>query len=571
MGDVNIIDKSMRSVFDLMAGPPVDNTYGEVVDSDKAPEVISKAVASLPPEQMFELMKQMKLCIQAALIMQVLQLSDEQIAMLPPRAAAEYSSAQGADRQNRCCQKSAQRSFYNANVQRLLSVAGVREDYRQFARDDFQRRKYKKHVAESAVVVVLAVTHIILKARMDLEPKKVRQTALLYIFNLIVGTGALTLPKAFFDAGWVLGIKMTVVMAMMSYITATFVIEAISRCHSIIQWERVERMKRLSREIVTGCFLLLFGPFVFFNVQKTKIIQMVTSFYRFTTFGVMIGLAIWRLSSPSFDHGSPVMTEWSATPALFGSLVYSFMCHHSLPGLIAPIKDKTNLYGSLAANYVIILLLYLTLGLTAVFAFPYIEDLYTLNFDPDNAMTKPLARIGYVLALFPVFTLTTSFPIISVTLRGNLQVLLDSEMFLAVQQMDNSSKFSCIIKIRSFISFVTFQAMFMRFPWRPLHSICLPILTVVPPVIIAMFTPKIEILVSITGSFAGMTIQYIIPAMLVLCARAQTPPNLLNYPNPYSSPFQSMIWPIVILLWAAICYTLVLYNLFTKKAIVDLF
>jgi cleavage stimulation factor subunit 2 len=33
-------------------------------DPDKAPESISKAVASLPPEQMFELMKQMKTCIE---------------------------------------------------------------------------------------------------------------------------------------------------------------------------------------------------------------------------------------------------------------------------------------------------------------------------------------------------------------------------------------------------------------------------------------------------------------------------------------------------------------------------
>jgi len=31
---------------------------------EKAPEVISKAVASLPPEQMFEIMKQMKMVIQ---------------------------------------------------------------------------------------------------------------------------------------------------------------------------------------------------------------------------------------------------------------------------------------------------------------------------------------------------------------------------------------------------------------------------------------------------------------------------------------------------------------------------
>ncbi len=38
-----------------MEGPP---------PPEKTPEVITKAVASLPPEQMFELMKQMKLCIQ---------------------------------------------------------------------------------------------------------------------------------------------------------------------------------------------------------------------------------------------------------------------------------------------------------------------------------------------------------------------------------------------------------------------------------------------------------------------------------------------------------------------------
>ncbi|XP_014239194.1 cleavage stimulation factor subunit 2 isoform X2 [Cimex lectularius] len=57
-------EKSRLEMQSLLAGPPVDNTYGEAVESDKAPEVISKAVASLPPEQMFELMKQMKLCIQ---------------------------------------------------------------------------------------------------------------------------------------------------------------------------------------------------------------------------------------------------------------------------------------------------------------------------------------------------------------------------------------------------------------------------------------------------------------------------------------------------------------------------
>lgn len=40
------------------------NEYGQVCAPEDAPEAITKAVASLPPEQMFELMKQMKLYIQ---------------------------------------------------------------------------------------------------------------------------------------------------------------------------------------------------------------------------------------------------------------------------------------------------------------------------------------------------------------------------------------------------------------------------------------------------------------------------------------------------------------------------
>lgn len=47
-----------------MQSAQVESTYGEAVSPEKAPEAISKAVASLPPEQMYELMKQMKLCIQ---------------------------------------------------------------------------------------------------------------------------------------------------------------------------------------------------------------------------------------------------------------------------------------------------------------------------------------------------------------------------------------------------------------------------------------------------------------------------------------------------------------------------
>lgn len=48
--------------------PIIESPYGDPVNPEDAPESISRAVASLPPEQMFELMKQMKVSRPAALV-----------------------------------------------------------------------------------------------------------------------------------------------------------------------------------------------------------------------------------------------------------------------------------------------------------------------------------------------------------------------------------------------------------------------------------------------------------------------------------------------------------------------
>ncbi|KXJ24390.1 cleavage stimulation factor subunit 2 [Exaiptasia diaphana] len=54
--------EEMRGI-EAMARPD-SSPHGPVVPPGEAPEAITQAVASLPPEQMFELMKQMKICIQ---------------------------------------------------------------------------------------------------------------------------------------------------------------------------------------------------------------------------------------------------------------------------------------------------------------------------------------------------------------------------------------------------------------------------------------------------------------------------------------------------------------------------
>ncbi|KAK3926963.1 Cleavage stimulation factor subunit 2 [Frankliniella fusca] len=57
-------EKSRLEMQTLLQSTPVESPYGEPINSDKAPDAICKTIASMPPEQMFELMKQMKDCIQ---------------------------------------------------------------------------------------------------------------------------------------------------------------------------------------------------------------------------------------------------------------------------------------------------------------------------------------------------------------------------------------------------------------------------------------------------------------------------------------------------------------------------
>lgn len=61
------------------------------------------------------------------------------------------------------------------------------------------------------------------------------QFAFVYIFNLIIGVGALSLPQSFSDAGIALGTILLIVLACMSYMTATFMVEAMAAANAYVR------------------------------------------------------------------------------------------------------------------------------------------------------------------------------------------------------------------------------------------------------------------------------------------------------------------------------------------------
>nr|XP_054500989.1 transmembrane protein 104 isoform X5 [Agelaius phoeniceus] len=408
---------------------------------------------------------------------------------------------------------------------------------------------------------------------------------LVYMFNLIVGTGALTMPKAFATAGWLVSLVLLMFLGFMSYMTTTFVVEAMAAANAQLRWKRMEKRKEddededsssgvsdsdvllqdgyeraetrpiLSRDVaqpislkslrgwkwarwlpcssIKAAFTLLLGPFTFFNVQKTKYLQIMTSLMRWIAFILMIILALIRISRGQAE-GHPSMAELSGIRNLFGVCVYSFMCQHSLPSLITPISKKKHVNKLVLLDYILILAFYSLLSFTAIYCFrnDTLMDMYTLNFT--NCEIVSVAFIRYFLGLFPVFTISTNFPIIAVTLRNNWKTLFHREGG--------------------------------TYPWL-VDRIVFPAITLIPPVLVAFCTHDLESLVGITGAYAGNGIQYLIPAFLAYCSRKDT--QLVfgsGTVNKHLSPFRHSFWIVFVLIWGFSCFIFVTANIVLSES-----
>lgn len=86
------------------------------------------------------------------------------------------------------------------------------------------------------------------------------QVGLIYVYNLIVGTGALTLPAVFTKAGWALSIAVITMLAFMGFVTVTFIIEVMACANAVLQMKRIQSHKidGVSRTSVTCTLAIVF-------------------------------------------------------------------------------------------------------------------------------------------------------------------------------------------------------------------------------------------------------------------------------------------------------------------------
>ena len=114
--------------------------------------------------------------------------------------------------------------------------------------------------------------------------------------------------------------------------------------NNMLCWPGVEAISRVNAyRIYLVAFIVSLGSCVFFDVQKTRILQYITTVMRWLAFSIMVGLSIKQLSQGK-GQGHPPVANIAGVPTLFGVCVYSFMCHHSLPSLLTPIRSKRGLH-----------------------------------------------------------------------------------------------------------------------------------------------------------------------------------------------------------------------------------
>eukprot|EP00298_Acanthocystis_sp_HF-20_P005737 c15807_g1_i1.p1 GENE.c15807_g1_i1~~c15807_g1_i1.p1 ORF type:complete len:469 (+),score=175.67 c15807_g1_i1:40-1446(+) len=279
-------------------------------------------------------------------------------------------------------------------------------------------------------------------------------------------------------------------------------------------------------------FSALMVPFAFMNFSKTKYLQIATLATRNIALLTMIVLTIKFIAegkgSTNVEYVKP-----SGISVAWGGLIYAFMCHHSLPSIVTPMKDKSKAVKSLFFTFILVAFVYTSLSVSAVFAFSnlsstdcpnhpgdacQIKSLYTLNFSSFDV--EWLAKF---LTLFPVFTLTSNFPMISITLRNNLVTL-----FQRLDILNHSKK-------KQFL-------------------LC-AILSPCPPLLVSFAVHDVSMLVGITGAYGGMFIMFIIPTLFVRISRQQLELYLGVGGIPdhsLRSPFRSKYWEYGVLLWSVV-------------------
>jgi hypothetical protein len=202
------------------------------------------------------------------------------------------------------------------------------------------------------------------------------------------------------------------------------------------------------------------------NFQNTRYLQIFVLVVRFLAFSLMLGApllyvldytrddaAVAEASGPTTtDGGGPQPQSPSKGPVsldgvdasffvnfaglsdLFGNAIFTYMTHHSLTGLLSPVRPETSITAVVGWSYGTCCILYIALCTSAMFAFwngddktqdcrlggtaaCSIQDMYSTNFE-----TYHVKWVGRFVDTYPVM-MVALYPLVCITFRNNVRKL----------------------------------------------------------------------------------------------------------------------------------------------------
>lgn len=146
-----------------------------------------------------------------------------------------------------------------------------------------------------------------------------------------MGTGALTLPSAFARVGWMLGTCLIIVLAFMSYLTATYVIETMACANAVLNWRRYQLIKRNSETIESDDYT---------DAETDVPLTQQQQGYYSLTYKIELG----EITELFFNHIGRVFFYVSISVYLFGDLaIYSAAVAKSMKDIICTKTNTSNI------------------------------------------------------------------------------------------------------------------------------------------------------------------------------------------------------------------------------------
>lgn len=271
-------------------------------------------------------------------------------------------------------------------------------------------------------------------------------------------------------------------------------------------------------------FVLLVAPFICMDLTEQVGLQIFLCIFRFGAILLMFFTSVIAMHQTPYsrnDQRNPPyisydrLFDFSGFGTIFPTAIFSQLLHHSVPGLVQPVKDKGWVRSMFGAALTTTFSLYLALGIPAVMYFgngvsPVIslnwKDYSGYGFEGPEAAPIWARIISYIVVLFPVLDIVSAFPLNGITLGNTI--------------------------------FASLPAKWTRNGTNEWVKIASRLVVVFPPIILGSIIKRLDVIIQVAGT-VGFFIAFIVPGLLQFFSVRKAQRIVGRWKTPYSIPVLS--------------------------------